>query len=185
MVLRAAGPIAIALIGISTSAGESYAQSHPPEAYPRSPVYHAPSLDQAASPYYAGQAVPQQRHIYGSPHGGSAAGAEAEDEVNPGETVRVDPRSMAALPADVRPETGQRKELPQELRRTLVDYPTKASAGTIVVDTPNTYLYLVLGNGKALRYGIGVGREGFKWAGEEKISRIEWRHGLIGTRRSK
>jgi transposase-like protein len=54
----------------------------------------------------------------------------------------------------------------------LVDYPTKASAGTIVVDTPNTYLYLVLGNGKALRYGIGVGREGFKWAGEEKISRM-------------
>ena len=49
------------------------------------------------------------------------------------------------------------------------------SAGTIVIDTPNTYLYLVLGNGKALRYGIGVGREGFTWSGSERISRLaEW-----------
>jgi lipoprotein-anchoring transpeptidase ErfK/SrfK len=43
------------------------------------------------------------------------------------------------------------------------------------VDTPNTYLYLVLGNGKAVRYGIGVGREEFTWAGEERISKMsEW-----------
>ena len=48
-------------------------------------------------------------------------------------------------------------------------------AGTIVIDTPNTYLYLVLGNGKAIRYGIGVGREGFTWAGTEQISKMaEW-----------
>src|SRR5215469_16654015 len=55
-------------------------------------------------------------------------------------------------------------ELPAQFRRTLVDYYTKQPAGTIVIDTPNTYLYLVLGNGKALRYGIGVGREGFTWS---------------------
>jgi lipoprotein-anchoring transpeptidase ErfK/SrfK len=41
----------------------------------------------------------------------------------------------------------------------LVDYYTKEPTGTIIIDTPNTYLYLVLGNGRALRYGIGVGRE--------------------------
>jgi lipoprotein-anchoring transpeptidase ErfK/SrfK len=46
----------------------------------------------------------------------------------------------------------------------LVDYYTKEPTGTIIIDTPNTYLYLVLGNGRALRYGIGVGREGFTWA---------------------
>jgi lipoprotein-anchoring transpeptidase ErfK/SrfK len=69
----------------------------------------------------------------------------------------------------VRPETGPRKELPPQFRRTLVDYYTKQPAGTIVIDTPNTYLYLVLGNGKALRYGIGVGREGFTWSGSERI----------------
>jgi len=68
---------------------------------------------------------------------------------------------MAAFPPDVRPETGPKKELAPQFRRTLVDYHTKEPAGTIIIDTPNTYLYLVLGNGKALRYGVGVGREGF------------------------
>jgi lipoprotein-anchoring transpeptidase ErfK/SrfK len=82
---------------------------------------------------------------------------------------------MAALPPEVRPETGPKKQLPPQFRRTLVDYYTKEPAGTIIVDTPNTYLYLVLGNGKALRYGIGVGREGFTWAGAEKVSKMaEW-----------
>jgi len=56
-----------------------------------------------------------------------------------------------------------------------VDYLTREQAGTIIIDTPNTFLYLVLGHGKALRYGIGVGREGFTWAGTEKISKMsEW-----------
>jgi lipoprotein-anchoring transpeptidase ErfK/SrfK len=82
---------------------------------------------------------------------------------------------MAAFPPEVRPETGPRKQLPPQFRRTLVDYPTKEPAGTIIIDTPNTYLYLVLGQGKALRYGVGVGREGFTWAGAEKVSRMaEW-----------
>ena len=82
---------------------------------------------------------------------------------------------MAALPPEVRPETGPRKELPAQFRRTLVDYYSKEPAGTVIVDTPNTYLYLVLGQGKALRYGIGVGREGFTWSGAEKVSRkAEW-----------
>ena len=86
-----------------------------------------------------------------------------------------DPRNMAAFPPDVRPETGPKKELPPQFRRTLVDYPTKEPAGTIIIDTPNTYLYLVLGNGKALRYGVGVGREGFTWSGVQQVTRMaEW-----------
>jgi lipoprotein-anchoring transpeptidase ErfK/SrfK len=90
-------------------------------------------------------------------------------------STRGDPRSLAALPPEVRPETGPKKELPPQFRRTLVDYSTKEPAGTIIVDTPNTYLYLVLGSGKAMRYGIGVGREGFTWAGAERVSRMaEW-----------
>jgi hypothetical protein len=65
--------------------------------------------------------------------------------------------------------------VPPQFRRTQVDYFTKEPAGTIIIDTPNTYLYFVLGNGRAMRYGIGVGREGFTWAGTEKISRMaEW-----------
>jgi lipoprotein-anchoring transpeptidase ErfK/SrfK len=86
-----------------------------------------------------------------------------------------DPRNMAAFPPDVRPETGPKKELPPQFRRTLVDYYTKEPAGTIIIDTPNTYLYLVLGSGKALRYGVGVGREGFTWSGVQQVTRMsEW-----------
>jgi lipoprotein-anchoring transpeptidase ErfK/SrfK len=66
-------------------------------------------------------------------------------------------------------------ELPAPLRRQMVSYPTNEPAGTIVIDTPHTYLYLTLGDGKALRYGIGVGREGFTWSGVQTIVRkAEW-----------
>jgi lipoprotein-anchoring transpeptidase ErfK/SrfK len=81
----------------------------------------------------------------------------------------------AAFGPDYQPESGQPKELPSQFRRQMVDYPTPEPAGTIIIDTPHTYLYLVLGGGKAMRYGVGVGREGFTWAGREKISRMsEW-----------
>ena len=61
------------------------------------------------------------------------------------------------------------------LHRQVVSYSTGEAPGTIVIDTPHTFLYLVLGNGKALRYGIGVGREGFTWSGTQTISRkAEW-----------
>jgi len=90
-------------------------------------------------------------------------------------TTSVDSRSMAAFPPEVQPETGPKKTLPPQFRRTLVDYYTKEPAGTIIVDTQNTYLYLVLGQGKAMRYGIGVGREGFTWSGTERVTKIaEW-----------
>jgi lipoprotein-anchoring transpeptidase ErfK/SrfK len=66
-------------------------------------------------------------------------------------------------------------EMPANLRRQVVAYATSEAPGTIVIDTPHTYLYLVLGNGKAMRYGIGVGREGFTWSGTQTITRKqEW-----------
>ena len=66
-------------------------------------------------------------------------------------------------------------ELPASLRRQVVAYATSEAPGTIVIDTPHTYLYLVLGGGKAMRYGIGVGRDGFTWSGTQTISRKqEW-----------
>jgi len=74
-----------------------------------------------------------------------------------------------------RPELLPRKELPPQLQRQLVDYVTSEPAGTIIIDTPHTFLYLVRGGGKAVRYGIGVGREGFTWTGTERVSRMtEW-----------
>jgi lipoprotein-anchoring transpeptidase ErfK/SrfK len=66
-------------------------------------------------------------------------------------------------------------ELPARLKRQIVSYPTHEAPGTIIIDTPNTYLYYVLGNGQAIRYGIGVGRDGFTWSGTQSITRkAEW-----------
>lgn len=66
-------------------------------------------------------------------------------------------------------------ETPAHLKRQIVNYQTREAPGTIIIDTPNTYLYLVLGDGRAMRYGIGVGREGFTWSGTQKIAeKKEW-----------
>ena len=60
-------------------------------------------------------------------------------------------------------------------KRQLVFFRTNEPAGTLIVHTSERFLYLVLGNNRALRYGIGVGREGFTWSGLVKISRkAEW-----------
>ena len=65
--------------------------------------------------------------------------------------------------------------LPERLRRTTVALNTSEAPGTIIIDTGNTALYYVLGGGRAIRYGVGVGREGFTWAGTQTISRkAEW-----------
>ena len=58
------------------------------------------------------------------------------------------PNSVMSLPPEDQPETGTPKELPANLKKQLVDYTTKEPAGTIIVDTPNTYLYLVLGTAR-------------------------------------
>jgi lipoprotein-anchoring transpeptidase ErfK/SrfK len=66
-------------------------------------------------------------------------------------------------------------ELPARLKRQVVSYATREAPGTIIIDTPNTYLYLVMGNGQAMRYGIGVGRDGFTWSGVQSITKkAEW-----------
>ncbi len=66
-------------------------------------------------------------------------------------------------------------QMPERLRRQIVDYTGREAPGTIIVDTPNTYLFLVLPGGKAMRYGIGVGRSGFTWAGTQTVARkTEW-----------
>jgi lipoprotein-anchoring transpeptidase ErfK/SrfK len=151
MAFRTAIVIASFLIGLGGLARESFAQYYPPQAYPPPrgyPLAGYPPLPQVDAD-----------DDYDLPAGGrshtGAAGPSQVDPPAPG-LMRDDPRTLAALPPEVRPETGPRKELPPQFRRTLVDYYTKQPAGTIVIDTPNTYLYLMLGNGKALRYGIAA-----------------------------
>jgi lipoprotein-anchoring transpeptidase ErfK/SrfK len=86
------------------------------------------------------------------------------------------PVQTAPVPSIAQQEAiEERAEVPARFRRQIVNYPTNEPAGTIIVDTPNTYLYLVLGNGRAMRYGIGVGRDGFTWSGVQSITRrAEW-----------
>ncbi|MEA2985724.1 MAG: hypothetical protein QOD94_1978 [Alphaproteobacteria bacterium] len=74
-----------------------------------------------------------------------------------------------ALPED------ESSPVPERLRRAVVAYDTREAPGTVIIDTGNTALYYVLGQGRAVRYGVGVGREGFTWAGVQTISRkAEW-----------
>jgi len=85
----------------------------------------------------------------------------------------ADPSRTASVSAVARPAPQPRmadRFLPQQ-----VDYSGTQKPGTIVIDTTNKFLYLVESGGKARRYGVGVGKEGFLWTGTEKISRkAEW-----------
>ena len=83
----------------------------------------------------------------------------------------VEPQVQAAP----EPNDAASVEMPARLKRQIVSYPTREAAGTVIIDTPNTYLYYVLGNGQAIRYGIGVGRDGFTWSGVQSVTRkAEW-----------
>ena len=107
------------------------------------------------------------------PEGIGAPGA-ATGTVQPPMGADGKPTVLSALPPDEQPEVAP-AQLSPNLRRQEVTFPTKEPAGTLIVDTPNTYLYYVLGGGRAIRYGVRVGRDGFTWTGVQKISRkAEW-----------
>jgi lipoprotein-anchoring transpeptidase ErfK/SrfK len=103
---------------------------------------------------------------------GSAArlsNAAAEGAVVPGnDEVQIDDE-----PGYV--PTPEQEQLDPKFQRQMVFYRTTEAPGTIIIQTNERFLYVVQGNGRALRYGIGVGREGFQWGGLLKISRKqEW-----------
>jgi lipoprotein-anchoring transpeptidase ErfK/SrfK len=71
--------------------------------------------------------------------------------------------------------SGKKVRLDPKFMRQVVPYRTDEKIGTMVVDTSDKFLYLVLGKGKALRYGIGTAKDGFEWSGTHKITRkAEW-----------
>jgi lipoprotein-anchoring transpeptidase ErfK/SrfK len=86
---------------------------------------------------------------------------------------QLEPQQVLRQPEDAsEPERGA---FDAKFEKQLVDYHGKERAGTIVIDTPNKFLFLVQGDGTALRYGIGVGRPGFTWSGVKQISaKKEW-----------
>jgi lipoprotein-anchoring transpeptidase ErfK/SrfK len=92
------------------------------------------------------------------------------------QTLGYAPAQPNAFPSGyVTSDEGSAAPLPERLRRATVAFNTSEAPGTIVIDTGNTALYYVLGQGRAIRYGVGVGREGFTWSGVQTISRkAEW-----------
>lgn len=68
-----------------------------------------------------------------------------------------------------------RGQVPEKYARKVISYQTRQAPGTIIIDPDEHYLYFVLENGKAIRYGVGVGRDGFGWHGTVRIGRkAEW-----------
>ncbi len=95
--------------------------------------------------------------VYGAPVAPAYAGQRL---------ASYDPSPVAAEPRDV---------VNPQFRRQEVAYDGRERPGTIIIDTPNKFLFLIQPNGRALRYGIGVGRPGFEWSGVKTISRkAEW-----------
>jgi len=92
------------------------------------------------------------------------------------QTLGYAPAQPNSFPSDyVTSDEGAGAAIPARLRRAVVAFNTNEAPGTIVIDTGNTTLYYVLGQGRAIRYGVGVGREGFTWSGVQTISRkAEW-----------
>jgi lipoprotein-anchoring transpeptidase ErfK/SrfK len=107
----------------------------------------------------------------------STSAAAAPFPFLPFEQPRYDqPRAPEATAyAPVETETTATALSSSRFKRQVVDYPTQEVPGTVIIDTPNTFLYLTLGNGKAMRYGIGIGRDGFTWSGVKHVEKkAEW-----------
>jgi lipoprotein-anchoring transpeptidase ErfK/SrfK len=92
--------------------------------------------------------------------------------LTPPTQTQIEPQAVEPAPAD---ENDDAQVVAPRLQRQIVNYASNEPAGTVVIDTPHTFLYYVLGDGKAMRYGIGVGREGFTWSGVKSVERkAEW-----------
>lgn len=89
--------------------------------------------------------------------------------------VHASTPAPAPIPALLAEPPKADADVPGALVRQVVDYASRQTPGTVIIDTGNTFLYLVLNDRQAMRYGIGVGREGFTWSGEQTIARkAEW-----------
>ncbi len=126
------------------------------------------------APAYGGGYYPQQ-----SPLGGGLIEALVGDD--PGPVRYATPPAARAYPgarqtaAYAPQQMDVQRAVDPMYMRAEVDYSGSEAPGTVVVDTPNKYLYYVHGRGHATRYGIGVGRPGFEWSGVKTISRkAEW-----------
>ena len=120
--------------------------------------YGGPSPRAAGRAYRRGPVDPLTGYPYG-------AGAPRE--------------TLAALPQDFESDSGfdnaVEYAIAPRFQRQIVAYRGREKPGTVIIDTPSRHLYLVLAGNRAIRYGIGVGRPGFEWAGRKRVSmKREW-----------
>ncbi len=158
--------------------------AQPAAAQPVAPSYRAPPAQPSASGQQAyASAQPQQARGFlsafigdrtGSVQGASAPAAQYQQQAQPRpQQVAFGYPAPAYAPSSYgdmsRPNADPRYD------RQLVEYRGEATPGTIIVDTPHFFLYLIVPGAKAIRYGIGVGRPGFTWAGVKEVSAMrEW-----------
>ena len=141
----------------------------------------APQQSYAPQPAYAPRPQ-QQRMSYAAPAYAAPAHTGSVETLPDLPDAQYQPTQRQPYGCGFAPAGGQAPApMPQvhgfvpRFERQVVDYAGGHRAGTIVIDTPNRYLYLVQDGGKALRYGIGVGRPGFEWAGVKSVTRkAEW-----------
>jgi len=145
----------------------------PPVIYGDRPAGSPPTYSDRGNPG-AGFIYPEDNHGLRPPEAVGSRGVATDSAHQPPQGPDGKPIVLSALPVDEQPEAAP-AVLPPNLRRQEVAFATKEPAGTLIVDTPNTYLYYVLGGGRAIRYGVRVGRDGFTWTGTQKITRkAEW-----------
>jgi lipoprotein-anchoring transpeptidase ErfK/SrfK len=132
-------------------------------------------------------ALAEQPQTSGDPSIDAQWGALEGSRANPVGSEPVDPNRAPATgifrafggrkhsPAQARAIAPPEPEIDPAYLPKVIDYQTTESPGTIVIDPASRYLYLVLEDGKAQRYGVGVGREGFGWSGRVRVGRkAEW-----------
>jgi lipoprotein-anchoring transpeptidase ErfK/SrfK len=145
---------------------EPACRAYPPQGYPQQ-TYPQPFWRTApAQPQVAPQPEPTPRGMRPAP------AARPLDPALEGQyaalyaPVRGEPFPLAAV---------KLSDIDPEYLRKSVNYPTNEPPGTIVVDANNRFLYFVQGGGRAIRYGVGVGRQGFGWSGTATIhDKQEW-----------
>ena len=149
----------------SSGSGEAGMARYADAAPPQPPPPAGPNLGGGLFEFLFGNAERRFSASRGEPE-------PAGDATRQDSALRDDPGQNGTLLSAV--ESGHPPVDPK-FDRQVVSYDGKEHPGTIIIDTPNKFLYLVEDGGKALRYGIGVGRPGFTWSGVKTISsKREW-----------
>lgn len=128
----------------------------------------------APAPLYVEPSLPPEEDVRYRQRRGARFLDEDGPRYEPEPEERSYPLFARAEPGELR-RAGEHRPVDPRFRPQIVSYDTREPVGTIVVDTPNRFLYLVQEGGRAKRYGIGVGRPGFTWAGVKSITqKREW-----------